>query len=115
VVGWAATKDVYFTRSRPYKKNDQATVESKNNHLVRRYGFYYRYDTPAELAALRELWPMVNDLLNYFTATKKPIGWSQDRRRAAQTPPRRPGHASGAAAQGRGALLGPGKGAARQT
>ena len=78
VVGWAAGKDVYFTRSRPYKKNDQATVESKNNHLVRRYGFYYRYDTPAELAALRELWPMVNDLLNYFTPTKKPVGWSQD-------------------------------------
>jgi hypothetical protein len=78
VVGWAAGKDIYFTRSRPYKKNDQATVESKNNHLVRRYGFYYRYDTPAELRVLRELWPLVNDLLNYFTPTKKPTGWSQD-------------------------------------
>jgi len=32
--------DIYFTRSRPYKKNDQATIESKNNHLVRKYGFY---------------------------------------------------------------------------
>jgi hypothetical protein len=78
IVGWAGGKDIYFTRSRPYKKNDQATVESKNNHLVRRYGFYWRYDTPAELAALRELWPLVNDLLNYFTPTKKPTGWSHD-------------------------------------
>jgi hypothetical protein len=78
VVGWAGGKDIYFTRSRPYKKNDQATVESKNNHLVRRYGFYWRYDTAAELAALRELWPLVNDLLNYFTPTIKPVGWSQD-------------------------------------
>ena len=34
-------------RARPYKKNDQATIESKNNHLVRRYGFYWRYDTPS--------------------------------------------------------------------
>jgi hypothetical protein len=78
VVGWAGAKDIYFTRSRPYRKNDQATVESKNNHLVRRYGFYWRYDTPAELEALRQLWPLVNDLLNYFTPTKKPVGWTQD-------------------------------------
>jgi len=36
--------EIFFTRSRPYKKNDQATIESKNNHLVRKYAFYYRYD-----------------------------------------------------------------------
>jgi hypothetical protein len=90
LVAWAAGRDIYFTRSRPYKKNDQATVESKNNHLVRRYGFYYRYDTPAELAILRELWPMVNDLLNYFTPTVKPTGWTTDtvgrRKRVYDTP-----------------------------
>lgn len=40
VIGWAASRKIFFTRSRPYKKNDQATIESKNNHLVRRYGFY---------------------------------------------------------------------------
>ena len=45
VIGWAAEREIFFTRSRPYKKNDQATIESKNNHLVRKYGFYYRYDT----------------------------------------------------------------------
>ena len=39
VITWAGERDVYFTRSRPYKKNDQATIESKKNHLVRRYGF----------------------------------------------------------------------------
>ena len=26
--------------ARPYKKNYQGTIESKNNHLVRKYGFY---------------------------------------------------------------------------
>ena len=52
VITWAADLEIFFTRSRPYKKNDQATVESKNNHLVRKYGFYYRYDTEAERAAL---------------------------------------------------------------
>ncbi len=47
VIKWAAELEIFFTRSRPYKKNDQATIESKNNHLVRKYGFYYRYDTGA--------------------------------------------------------------------
>lgn len=45
LIDWAGARRIYFTRSRPYKKNDQATIESKNNHLVRKYGFYYRYDT----------------------------------------------------------------------
>ena len=46
VIAWAADRDVYFPRSRPYRKNDQATIESKNNHLVGRNGFHWRYDTP---------------------------------------------------------------------
>ena len=71
-------RSIFFTRSRPYKKNDQATIESKNNHLVRRYGFYHRYDTGTELALLAELWPLVNDRLNYFTPTKKPTGYTTD-------------------------------------
>lgn len=79
MIEWAADKKIFFTRSRPYKKNDQATIESKNNHLVRRHGFYYRYDTTEELTALNTLWPLVNDRLNFFTPTKKPIGWGQDK------------------------------------
>ncbi len=78
LIGWAGERDVFFTRSRPYKSNDQATIESKNNHLVRRYGFYHRYDTAAELALLNELWALVNDRLNFFSPTKKPVGWATD-------------------------------------
>lgn len=78
VVGWAGQRGIYFTRSRPYKKNDQATIESKNGHLVRKYGFYYRYDTEAERRALNRLWPLVNDRFNYLTPTRKPIGYSSD-------------------------------------
>ncbi len=79
VIAWAADMEIFFTRSRPYKKNDQATIESKNNHLVRKYGFYYRYDTAAEHAVLNRLWALVNDRLNYLTPTKKPIGFGTDR------------------------------------
>ena len=73
-----AAYKIFFTRSRPYKKNDQATIESKNNHLVRRYALYWRYDTPEALALLNQLWPLVTDRLNYFTPTKKPVGWVTD-------------------------------------
>jgi hypothetical protein len=93
VIKWAAETEIFFTRSRPYKKNDQATVESKNNHLVRKYAFYYRYDTAEERVVLNRLWKLVNDRLNYLTPTIKPMGYgsSQDGRRrrlydAPQTP-----------------------------
>ena len=79
VIKWAADLEIFFTRSRPYKKNDQATIESKNNHLVRKYGFYYRYDTVEERAVLNRLWRLVNDRLNYLTPTKKPFGFGTDR------------------------------------
>lgn len=79
VITWAANKSIFFTRSRPYRKNDQATIESKNNHLVRKYAHYYRYDTAEELRVLNRLWPLVNDRMNFLTPTKKPIGWGTDR------------------------------------
>ena len=78
VVEWAAGRDIFFTRARPYKKNDQAHVESKNNHVVRRYGFYYRYDTEEERRVLAALWELVCIKMNYFTATRKPIAWTED-------------------------------------
>jgi hypothetical protein len=76
VITWAGDNGIYFTRSRPYKKNDQATIESKNNHLVRKYAFYYRYDTTDERAVLNRLWKLVNDRVNYLTPTIKPTGYT---------------------------------------
>jgi hypothetical protein len=76
VADWLQQRDIAQTRSRPYKKNDQATVESKNNHVVRKHAFHWRYDTPEELALLNELWPLVSLRLNFFTPTKKPIGYA---------------------------------------
>lgn len=76
VADWLQERDIAQTRSRPYKKNDQATVESKNNHVVRKHAFYWRYDTSEELALLNELWRLVSLRLNFFTPTKKPIGYA---------------------------------------
>lgn len=93
VADWLQERDIAQTRSRPYKKNDQATVESKNNHVVRKHAFYWRYDTPEELALLGELWPLVSLRLNFFTPTKKPTGHAtaaDGRRRRVYDQPRTP-------------------------
>lgn len=76
VAGWLQARDIEQTRSRPYQKNDQAHVESKNNHVVRKHAFYWRYDTPAELELLNRLWPLVSLRLNFFTPTKKAVGYT---------------------------------------
>ena len=74
VADWLQNRDIAQTRSRPYQKNDQAHVESKNNHVVRKHAFYWRYDTPEELELLNRLWRLVSLRLNFFTPTKKPVG-----------------------------------------
>jgi transposase InsO family protein len=60
VSAWLQQHDIEQTRSRPYRKNDQATVESKNNHVVRKHAFYWRYDTGPELELLNQLWAVVS-------------------------------------------------------
>ena len=74
VAAWLQDRDIEQTRSRPYQKNDQAHVESKNNHVVRKHAFYWRYDTPEELELLNRLWRLVSLRLNFFTPTKKAVG-----------------------------------------
>lgn len=76
VAGWLQTRDIAQTRSRPYQKNDQAHVESKNNHVVRKHAFYWRYDTSQERELLNRLWEVVSLRLNFFTPTKKAVGYS---------------------------------------
>jgi hypothetical protein len=76
VAAWLQDRDIAQTRSRPYQKNDQAHVESKNNHVVRKHAFYWRYDTGQELELLNELWRLVSLRCNFFTPTKKAVGYT---------------------------------------
>ena len=76
VAAWLQDRDIAQTRSRPYQKNDQAHVESKNNHVVRKHAFYWRYDTGQELELLNELWRLVSLRLNFFTPTRKAVGYA---------------------------------------
>jgi hypothetical protein len=76
VAAWLQARDIAQTRSRPYQKNDQAHVESKNNHVVRKHAFHWRYDTAQELELLNRLWQLVSLRLNFFTPTKKAVGYT---------------------------------------
>ena len=75
VAAWLRDRDIAQTRSRPYQKNDQAHVESKNNHVVRKHAFYWRYDGQ-DLELLNELWRLVSLRLNFFTPTRKAVGYA---------------------------------------
>lgn len=77
LVAWCAQRAVFFTRSRPHTSNDNAHVEQKNGDIVRKNAYRYRYDTPAELDLLNELWELVNLRKNYLLPTKKATGWRE--------------------------------------
>jgi hypothetical protein len=64
-------KKIQFTRSRPYKKDDNAHVEQKNwTHVRQRIG-YDRYDTPEALAHLNEIYDHLRILDNLFLPSQK--------------------------------------------
>ncbi len=54
--GYAQKEKLEFSRSRPYKKNDNCFVEQKNSRNVRRHVGHVRYDTAREQAILNDLY-----------------------------------------------------------
>ncbi len=66
---YAYTKstNIDFTRSRPYKKNDNCFIEQKNWTHVRRMIGYYRYDSIEEIKLINDLYRNELRLFkNYF-------------------------------------------------
>ncbi|MDI6822329.1 MAG: transposase family protein [Actinomycetota bacterium] len=61
---------ITFTRSRPYRKNDNCFVEQKNYSVVRKTVGYPRYDTEEELKVLNELL-LFEVYTNFFQPTMK--------------------------------------------
>lgn len=57
---------ITFTRSRPYRKNDNCFIEQKNWPVIRQQVGYARYDTPEELNALRDLYVPLRLYVNFF-------------------------------------------------
>jgi hypothetical protein len=66
-------KKITFTRSRPYKKNDQAHVEQKNWSVVRHTVGYDRWETDQELAILEGIHADLRLYINFFQPSLKLI------------------------------------------
>lgn len=70
---YCAENNITFTRSRPYRKNDNCFIEQKNYSIVRRNVGYKRYDTEKELGALNELYRHLRLYTNFFQPSMKLI------------------------------------------
>ena len=64
---------ITFTRSRPYKKNDQAYVEQKNGSVVRNTVGYVRFDTDEDLTLLQLVYEHLHVYVNFFQPVMKLI------------------------------------------
>ena len=62
---------ITFTRSRPYRKNDQAHVEEKNGSVVRRLVGYDRYEGMDAWQALTALYSVLRLYVNFFQPSMK--------------------------------------------
>ena len=77
---WADGLDIHYSPVFKDHRRDRLPEASRHQHLVHEYGSIRRYDTDEARSALNELWRTVGDRLNYFTPTRKPVGWEDDGR-----------------------------------
>jgi hypothetical protein len=67
------TNKITMTRSRPNHKNDNAGVEERNGHIVRKYVGYIRLDCKESVDALNNLYDILCPYLNHFVASRRCI------------------------------------------
>ena len=66
LVTYCVSQGIELTRSRPYRKNDQAWVEQKNGSVVRRLVGYRRLEGTAAAAILARLYTASRLFVNFF-------------------------------------------------
>ena len=71
MVTYCREQQIEFTRSRPYRKNDQAWVEQKNGSVVRRLVGYGRLEGVAATGALARLYSASRLFVNFFQPSFK--------------------------------------------
>ena len=64
-------QEIIFTRSRPYKKNDQCFVEQKNGVIVRQFIGYQRFEGVEPCRILTQLYSRLRLYLNFFQPSMK--------------------------------------------
>ena len=71
VVPWCREQKLEVTRSRAYKKNDQAFVEQKNGAVVRRLMGYGRFDGVETARLMARLYAAARLYVNFFQPSFK--------------------------------------------
>ncbi|MFH1086814.1 MAG: transposase family protein [Chloroflexota bacterium] len=75
--GYCQRRQIAFTHSRPYHKNDQPRVEQRNGSVVRQLIGHARYNTHAAHDQLNRIYALVRDHMNYFQPVRKLIGYER--------------------------------------
>lgn len=71
LIAYCEREGISFTRSRPYRKNDNCFVEQKNYTVVRKIVGYGRHDSSKELEILNRLYCYQRLYTNYFLPSMK--------------------------------------------
>jgi hypothetical protein len=71
MIAYCDREKITFTRSRPYRSNDQCHVEEKNGSVVRRFVGHDRYDGKEAWTALTELYGALRLYVNFFQPSMK--------------------------------------------
>ena len=66
LVSYCEDRGIEFTRSRAYRKNDQAWIEQKNGSVIRRFVGHERYSGAIAGQALAHLYGAMRLYVNYF-------------------------------------------------
>ena len=66
-------EEITFTRSRPYKKNDQCHVEEKNGSIIRKFIGYDRFEGIQSCQILSALYSQLRLYVNFFQPSMKLI------------------------------------------
>ncbi len=79
LVGYCEDRGIEFTRSRAYRKNDQAWIEQKNGSVIRRFVGHERYSGAIAGQALAHLYGAMRLYVNYFQPSFQLLAKSRNR------------------------------------
>lgn len=71
VIDFCNSQSITFTRSRPYRKNDQAWIEQKNGSIVRKYLGYNRFSGAVACQTIAHLFDCARWYVNLFQPSFK--------------------------------------------
>ena len=78
LINYCADRGIEFTRSRVYRKNDQAWIEQKNGSVIRRFAGHDRYSGQLAGQMMVHLYRAVRLYVNYFQPSFKLLEKTKD-------------------------------------